>query len=102
VIKDSLTAEAFILYHHVRSNLWTCSNFVKISARLFENEKGSKDLQKTIEADAAATMISGLAGVTSTTAFIESAAGVEEGGRTGLTAVITGILFILPLFFYLF
>jgi len=75
---------------------------VKISARLFENEKGSKDLQKTIEADAAATMISGLAGVTSTTAFIESAAGVEEGGRTGLTAVITGVLFILPLFFYLF
>ena len=75
---------------------------MKISARLFENEKGSKDLQKTIEADAAATMISGLAGVTSTTAFIESAAGVEEGGRTGLTAVITGILFILPLFFYLF
>jgi AGZA family xanthine/uracil permease-like MFS transporter len=37
--------------------------------------------------------------VSSTTAFIESAAGVEEGGRTGLTAVVTGLLFFLPIFF---
>jgi len=71
---------------------------VGIRANLFEN-KNSVPLQKTIEADAVATMVSGLAGVTSTTAFIESAAGVEEGGRTGLTAVVTGLLFILPLFF---
>ena len=72
---------------------------VGMRAKLFEQENGSKALQKTIEADATATMISGLAGVTSTTAFIESAAGVEEGGRTGLTAVTTGLLFLLPLFF---
>ncbi len=71
---------------------------VGMRANLFEN-KNSVPLQKTIEADAVATMVSGLAGVTSTTAFIESAAGVEEGGRTGLTAVVTGLLFILPLFF---
>jgi len=71
---------------------------VGMRAKLFENEKGSKELQKTIETDALATMVSGLAGVTSTTSFIESAAGVEEGGRTGLTAVVTGLLFLLPLF----
>jgi len=67
-------------------------------ADLFKG-KNSVPLQRTIEADAVATMVSGLAGVTSTTAFIESAAGVEEGGRTGLSAVVTGFLFILPLFF---
>lgn len=61
--------------------------------------KNSVPLQRTIESDAAATMISGVAGVTSTTAFIESAAGVEAGGRTGLTAVTTGLLFLFPLFF---
>jgi AGZA family xanthine/uracil permease-like MFS transporter len=72
---------------------------VGMRAKLFENEQGSRDLQKTIEADALATMVSGLAGVTSTTAFIESAAGVEEGGRTGLTSVVVGLLFLLPLFF---
>jgi AGZA family xanthine/uracil permease-like MFS transporter len=72
---------------------------VGMRAKLFENKEGSKALQKTIEADALATMFSGLAGVTSTTSFIESAAGVEEGGRTGLTAVVVGLLFLLPLFF---
>ncbi len=72
---------------------------VGMRAKLFEAEEGSKALQKTIEADAMATMVSGLAGVTSTTAFIESAAGVEEGGKTGLTAVTVGLLFLLPLFF---
>ncbi len=70
---------------------------VGMRADLF-NKKDSVPLQKTIEADAAATMLSGLAGVTSTTSYIESAAGVEEGGRTGLSAVVVGLLFILPLF----
>ena len=70
---------------------------VGMRANLF-NENKSIPLQKTIEADAVATMISGVAGVTSTTSFIESAAGVEEGGRTGLSAVVVGLLFILPLF----
>jgi len=72
---------------------------VGMRAKLFENAEGSKALQKTIEADAVATMVSGLVGVTSTTSFIESAAGVEEGGRTGLSAVVVGVLFLLPLFF---
>ena len=71
---------------------------VGMRAKLFEKEDGSKALQKTIEADAVATMFSGLAGVTSTTSFLESAAGVEEGGRTGLSAVVVGVLFLLPLF----
>jgi len=71
---------------------------VGMRADLFKTER-SIPLQKTIEADAFATMVSGLAGVTSTTSFIESAAGVEEGGRTGLSAIVVGLLFVLPLFF---
>ncbi len=71
---------------------------VGMRADLFK-DKNSIPLQKTIEADAVATVASGLVGVTSTTAFIESAAGVEEGGRTGLTSVVVGLLFILTLFF---
>jgi len=68
-----------------------------LRANLFEG-KHSVALEKSIEADAAGTFLSGFAGVTSTTPFIESAAGVEAGGRTGLTAFVTAILFILPLF----
>jgi len=71
---------------------------IGLRAKLFK-EKNSIELQKTMEADAAATVVSGVMGVTSSTAFIESAAGVEEGGRTGLSAVFTALLFILPLFF---
>ncbi len=65
-------------------------------AGLFEDD--SKELQKTLEVDAVATSLGALLGVSTTTSFIESASGVEEGGRTGLTAVATGLFFILTLF----
>ena len=65
-------------------------------AGLFKED--GKELQKTLEVDAAATVAGSLLGVSTTTSFVESAAGVEEGGRTGLTAVTTGLLFILTLF----
>jgi AGZA family xanthine/uracil permease-like MFS transporter len=69
---------------------------VGFRAGLFKN--GSKDLEKTLEADAAATVMSPFLGVSTTTSFVESASGVEEGGRTGLTAVMTGVFFALTLF----
>ncbi len=65
-------------------------------AGLFKDD--SKELQKTLEVDAVATSAGALLGVSTTTSFIESASGVEEGGRTGLTAVFTGLFFILTLF----
>ncbi|APW66106.1 MULTISPECIES: NCS2 family permease [Arcobacteraceae] len=68
-------------------------------AKLFqENNKNDKSLQKTLEADAIATTAGALVGVSTTTAFIESASGVEEGGRTGLTAVFTAMFFVTTLF----
>ncbi len=69
---------------------------VGFRAGLFKED--GKDLQKTLEADAAATVAGSLMGVSTTTSFIESASGVEEGGRTGLTAVFTGLFFIFTLF----
>jgi AGZA family xanthine/uracil permease-like MFS transporter len=49
-------------------------------------------------ADSSATAAGALLGTSSTTSYVESAAGVEAGGRTGLTAVVTGTLFLLCLF----
>jgi AGZA family xanthine/uracil permease-like MFS transporter len=69
---------------------------VGFRAGLFKDD--SKELQKTLEVDAAATVAGSLLGLSTTTSFIESASGVEEGGRTGLTAVFTGLFFILTLF----
>jgi len=49
--------------------------------------------------DSAAASVGGLFGASSITTYIESAAGVAEGGRTGLTAIITGVLFAVAAFF---
>ncbi len=68
-------------------------------ANLFQTQdKNDKALEKTLEADAIATVGGSIIGVSTTTSFIESASGVEEGGRTGLTAIFTGLFFILTLF----
>jgi Permeases len=68
-------------------------------AHLFQEQtQNDASLEKTLKTDAIATAGSSLLGVTPIAAFIESAAGVEQGGRTGLTAVVTAGLFILTLF----
>lgn len=56
-------------------------------------------LRKALLADSGATVGGALLGTSSTTSFLESAAGVEAGGRTGLTAVTVAVLFLLCLFF---
>ena len=48
--------------------------------------------------DSLAAVVGGAAGVSSNTTYIESAAGVAEGGRTGITSVVTGVLFLLAVF----
>ncbi|GIM31741.1 MULTISPECIES: NCS2 family permease [Paraclostridium] len=65
---------------------------------LDENGKLPK-AKEALFADAIATTTGSLLGTSTVTAYIESAAGIGEGGRTGLTAVTTGILFLLSLFF---
>jgi AGZA family xanthine/uracil permease-like MFS transporter len=55
-------------------------------------------LRQALLADSGAAMLGAALGTSTTTAYIESAAGVEEGGRTGLTALIVAALFLLSLF----
>ncbi|MEG0843497.1 MAG: NCS2 family permease [Romboutsia sp.] len=55
--------------------------------------------KQALFADAIATTVGALLGTSTVTAYVESAAGIGEGGRTGLTAVTTGLLFLLSLFF---
>ena len=66
----------------------------------FLDEHGNlPDIEKPMLADALATVVGSLLGTTTTGSYIESAAGIEEGGRTGLTAVVVGLLFLVGLFF---
>ncbi|HEY7907531.1 MAG TPA: NCS2 family permease, partial [Thermomicrobiales bacterium] len=65
------------------------------------DEKGEfPDVQKPLFVDSVAAVAGGLAGASSATTYIESAAGVGIGGRTGLTAVTTGVLFLLAMPFW--
>lgn len=56
-------------------------------------------LNRALLADSTATSVGALLGTSNTTSYIESVSGVSAGGRTGLTAVVVGILFLLALFF---
>ena len=79
----------------------TAGTLIAVSTRanlLDENGKLPR-LKKALLADSSATVVGALAGTSSTTSYIESAAGVEAGGRTGLTAVVCGLLFLGCLFF---
>ncbi|MCL2184564.1 MAG: NCS2 family permease [Treponema sp.] len=67
-----------------------------------EDEKALADskgfrskMDKALFADATATSIGALFGTSNTTTYIESASGISEGGRTGLTSVVTAVLFLL-------
>lgn len=56
-------------------------------------------LRKVLLADSLAAVTGGLFGVSSVTTYIESAAGIAAGGRTGLTSVVVAVLFVLAVFF---
>ena len=79
----------------------TAGTLVGVSNRaglLDENGKLPR-LGKALLSDSAATVVGAVVGTSSTTSYIESAAGVESGGRTGLVAVTAAVMFLLCLFF---
>lgn len=66
----------------------------------FLDEKGRlPKIKQAMMVDAFGTVFGALLGTSTITTYVESTAGVSEGGRTGLTAVVVGILFLLALFF---
>jgi AGZA family xanthine/uracil permease-like MFS transporter len=79
----------------------TIGTLIGLSARAeLLDEKGNlPEIEKPMLADALATTLAPLVGTTTTGAYIESAAGIEEGGKTGFTALVTAALFLLALFF---
>jgi AGZA family xanthine/uracil permease-like MFS transporter len=68
-------------------------------ARLLDNEGKLPGINRVLLVDSLAAAAGGAASSSSNTTYIESAAGVSEGGRTGLTSVVVGVLFLLAMFF---
>jgi AGZA family xanthine/uracil permease-like MFS transporter len=70
---------------------------IAAEAGLAEPDGSVPGVGRILFVDSVAAIAGGLAGVSSNTTYIESAAGVAEGGKTGLTSVVTGVLFLLAI-----
>lgn len=79
----------------------TVGTLIGLSARggLLDENGNLPEIEKPMLADAVANLVAPILGTTTTGAYIESAAGIEAGGRTGFTSVIVAFLFVLALFF---
>ncbi|MDD9176408.1 NCS2 family permease [Aliivibrio finisterrensis] len=79
----------------------TAGTLVGVSqkAGIMDKDGNIPRLNKALLADSTATSVGALLGTSNTTSYIESVSGVAAGGRTGLTAVVVGVLFLLALFF---
>ncbi len=67
-------------------------------AGMIDEEGNMPQMKQALISDAVGTVIGSVTGTSTVTTFIESASGVEAGGRTGLTAIITGAIFLLCIF----
>jgi AGZA family xanthine/uracil permease-like MFS transporter len=68
-------------------------------ANMIDKKGKIKGLNRLLSIDAVATVIGALLGTSTITAYVESAAGIEQGGRSGLTSIVTGLLFLIALLF---
>ncbi len=97
----SLKSLPVVLIIFVMAFVDTVGTLIGLSARanLLDQQGNLPEIEKPMLADAVANMIAPVLGTTTTGAYIESAAGITEGGRTGFTALVVAGLFLLALFF---
>ncbi|NLY49954.1 MAG: NCS2 family permease, partial [Firmicutes bacterium] len=79
----------------------TIGTFVGVASRtgMIDEHGNLKRGNKALFADSLGTVVGSLLGTSNTTTYVESAAGVSVGGRTGLTAVVVAVLFVLSIIF---
>ena len=70
-----------------------------MEAGLVDKDGKMPHIKKVLEADAVATTLSGVLGTSSTVTYVESAAGIANGARTGLSSIFTAVFFLLAMFF---
>ncbi len=90
---------AFIIF--IMAFVDTVGTLIGLSARggFLDKNGNLPEIEKPMLADAVANLAAPALGTTTTGVYIESAAGIEEGGRTGFTSVVVAALFLLALFF---
>ncbi|MFY9446081.1 MAG: NCS2 family permease [Dethiobacteria bacterium] len=100
-IKSALSIPFFVIFSFFFVDVFdTMGTLIGTGARAgFLDEKGRLPrVSQAMTVDAIGTMGGALLGTSTVTTYVESTAGISEGGRTGLTSVVTGVLFLLTLF----
>lgn len=97
-ILDFITVIFAFLFVDIFDTLGTLIG-VASKADMLDKDGKLPRIKGALLADAVATSVGAVLGTSTTTTFVESASGVSEGGRTGLTAITTGLLFLLALVF---
>ena len=102
-IAGALTPKFFpvVMVIFIMAFLDTIGTLIGLSMRadLLDENGNLPEIERPMLADALATIAAPLLGTSTTGAYIESAAGIEEGGRTGFSALVVAALFALSLFF---
>jgi len=75
----------------------TLTSVANLSGKI-DKDGNVENIDKAVFSDSIATIIGSIFGTSSTTSYIESGAGIKEGGKTGLVAVAVGVFFLLCLF----
>ena len=100
-LRAALSIPFFVIFSFIFVDVFdTMGTLLGTGARAgFLDEKGRLPrVNRAMLADAIGTMGGALLGTSTVTTYVESTAGVSEGGRTGLTSIVTGLLFFLSLF----
>ena len=72
---------------------------VATRAKIIDEHGNARNFDKALKADSGSSIFGTFFGCSPVTSYVESSAGVEAGGRTGLTTVVVGILFLIAIFF---
>ena len=101
-ISELFNAEAFILIFTIFTSdfFGTMGTILGLTGKagMLDENGNFEGMEKPFLVDAVGTMMGGMLGCTNISTYVESSAGIEAGGRTGFTAIVTGILFILTIF----
>lgn len=95
---DMLVCVISILFLDVFDTIGTTIGILN-NTELTRNNGRVSGMGRILQCDAIASMLSGIFGTTTCTSYLESAAGVAEGGRTGVTPIVAGVCFLLALLF---
>ena len=99
VLSGSMVAVIFTLFFvDFFDTAGTLTSVANIAGKI--DSKGKvKDIEKAMLADSVGTVAGAVLGTTTVTSYVESGAGVKEGGRTGMTSLVIGVLFLACIFF---